>query len=367
MFSTELKAIESALTEVWEYQLPNDDIGYRLDPGRMKFFTQRAYQLVSQARHGIRLLGKGQPEIPQWGLDGRWVDVWHSGDFEILATALRVETDNFLVHLGDAFAELRNYGWKSGVLGTHQPLSASQVEKNPHNDDGFKGRRPSSRLPTKTRSQASPIGVERDLPPHLTKEQTRESQKNSKGNVTFTNPWKEHQAGENVSPRTTVVPEKRESEREEAIAKESARRASRNPFIASAHHPPPAYTSAIEPPGANLNMHIMGQAGGLVTSQKLQEIAGPTFGNYGDRGPSDEGSSSSSSDSEGNGDRSQSRYPGRGKTRKGKEEKGDGNGEVRFDYKLKVEYIPTWDGNVDTLGRWLAKINAIARQSITVF
>lgn len=41
--------------------------------------------------------------------------------------------------------------------------------------------------------------------------------------------------------------------------------------------------------------------------------------------------------------------------------------EPHFDLKLKFENVPKWDGNTDTIVRWLSKVNNIARMSPTVF
>lgn len=38
-----------------------------------------------------------------------------------------------------------------------------------------------------------------------------------------------------------------------------------------------------------------------------------------------------------------------------------------FDNRLKVDIIPTWDGNIDDLGRWMLKINRLSERSPTVF
>ncbi|KAF7306872.1 TY3B-TY3B protein [Mycena indigotica] len=40
--------------------------------------------------------------------------------------------------------------------------------------------------------------------------------------------------------------------------------------------------------------------------------------------------------------------------------------EEHFDVKLKQENVPKWDGNVDTVARWMLKINNLARRSDTV-
>lgn len=41
--------------------------------------------------------------------------------------------------------------------------------------------------------------------------------------------------------------------------------------------------------------------------------------------------------------------------------------EPHFDSKLKMENVPKWDGNTDNIVRWFAKVNDIARESLTVF
>ncbi|KAJ3711099.1 hypothetical protein DFJ43DRAFT_1009055, partial [Lentinula guzmanii] len=38
-----------------------------------------------------------------------------------------------------------------------------------------------------------------------------------------------------------------------------------------------------------------------------------------------------------------------------------------FDLKLKFDSVPEWDGNTDTIVRWLSKINDLAKTSPTIF
>jgi hypothetical protein len=58
--------------------------------------------------------------------------------------------------------------------------------------------------------------------------------------------------------------------------------------------------------------------------------------------------------------------PGRGSNSNDKDKSGSAK-EAHFDLKLKYDNVPTWDGNTDTIVRWLLKINDIARESSTVF
>lgn len=62
---------------------------------------------------------------------------------------------------------------------------------------------------------------------------------------------------------------------------------------------------------------------------------------------------------------------GRG-PRRGRNEPDRPNGQPRsqephFDLKLKFENVPRWDGNTDTIVRWISKVNNLARMSPTVF
>ncbi|KAJ7133116.1 hypothetical protein C8R44DRAFT_870553 [Mycena epipterygia] len=43
------------------------------------------------------------------------------------------------------------------------------------------------------------------------------------------------------------------------------------------------------------------------------------------------------------------------------------NQEPQFDWRLKYDAVPTWNGNTDTIIKWVAKINDIARESPTVY
>ncbi|THH26480.1 hypothetical protein EUX98_g7699 [Antrodiella citrinella] len=41
-------------------------------------------------------------------------------------------------------------------------------------------------------------------------------------------------------------------------------------------------------------------------------------------------------------------------------------GEAHFDHKLKIEIVPTWNGDTTTLARWILRVNAISKKSPTV-
>lgn len=41
--------------------------------------------------------------------------------------------------------------------------------------------------------------------------------------------------------------------------------------------------------------------------------------------------------------------------------------EPQFDTKLKLDAIPTWDGNSENLRRWLLKVNSLAKRSSIIF
>ncbi len=40
--------------------------------------------------------------------------------------------------------------------------------------------------------------------------------------------------------------------------------------------------------------------------------------------------------------------------------------EAHFDFKLKMEIVPIWDGDTDTLARWVLRINDISKKSMTI-
>lgn len=35
----------------------------------------------------------------------------------------------------------------------------------------------------------------------------------------------------------------------------------------------------------------------------------------------------------------------------------------QFDLKLRLEIVPTWDGNVDTLSHWITKVHQLSKES----
>lgn len=85
----------------------------------------------------------------------------------------------------------------------------------------------------------------------------------------------------------------------------------------------------------------------------------------GDPNPSD----SSSSDDDENGDRNR-RGPGRPMPRPQRKleqpAKSASTHEAHFDFKLKMDVVPTWDGDTSTLARWILRINSVAKKSTTV-
>jgi len=44
-----------------------------------------------------------------------------------------------------------------------------------------------------------------------------------------------------------------------------------------------------------------------------------------------------------------------------------GDKEAHFDTKLKPDAIPKWDGNPDTIAKWILKINHLADRSVKIF
>ncbi|KAI5885666.1 uncharacterized protein SCHCODRAFT_02718591, partial [Schizophyllum commune H4-8] len=43
------------------------------------------------------------------------------------------------------------------------------------------------------------------------------------------------------------------------------------------------------------------------------------------------------------------------------------NKESRFDMKLKISDVPAWNGSEETIAKWISKINALSRESKTIF
>ncbi|KAF6755738.1 hypothetical protein DFP72DRAFT_1067544 [Ephemerocybe angulata] len=419
-FKELLEYIDNALNEVWEYPLGEFEAAYILDAKHMRKLTKELSILLSNNEEGFLLLGKGLPTLPRWGRDGKWDDIWHAIDFEILSVAYRCEVETFLMKIGDAMLEAkkleREIQSSPGHSRTTKTRTAEATEPVREPSRPFSSVSQRKMRTTENQVEFKEAYPNHDAPPHIrmatqaptyaTKREDPNIDKNpfSKGwippNTINTLPPAFNINGGRSQTMTLNPPEPPQPNyatrpQEDVLSEQQTMQKSGtstslltgppptfNPFLATAATMPPSYSAIpLQVPRANLNANIFGNTYVQSSSNRLREITGPTFGNL--SAPEDPALPLQTQTGGGSGPGG---YPDGGddggKDPKKPNSRGVGgpdrrpansNGgttstsEIRFDYKLKVDTIPTWDGDADTLGRWLMRVNSIARQSATVF
>lgn len=324
-FKEVIALLNKLLTEVIEYTNEIKSDGYAIQRDLLRELNEKLSLWRELGKPDLIYLGEGMIELPMWGPRGRAGEFWKDNDFEIFGACYRKEVEEFLATIIDA-------------------INAGAERK------------------AKVESDPQELYAGMDTIRNLVKGQLRSPQRQS-SQVRFEQSNFGAQEGDPFGSISSVS-------------------RSTNPFALS-----------------NRNSSIFGQPKRLSTGRKIQEIFGNsgrrsdernTFGSRNDEieGRNEAGRQSpphkrqASGGSPDGGDDSDDSGDGDGPRRKGPRGKGNKNlprrdetdneepvysREIQFDNKLKIEIIPTWDGNTDEMVRWFEKVNRIAEQSSLVF
>ena len=322
IFTEELAILNELLTNLYCFK-DEDRVGFALQRIILVNLNQRLRARREQAEEDLIMTGDGIPSIPRWGLTGKADEFWNANDFEILGACYRREVENFLTYLSD-----------------HHEFPATRKE-------------------IKGKSRTTPLGTR----------------------------------AESLGERSPVIPAS------SVIAA---------PIFApgeadsiSRFQRPSTLSYTFRTPG-NVNSSVFGHPTQNTSSKALQELLGfggskkdqtgrvtvrspsPTTPvaqgkrNYSGGAPGPGDSDGDDSDDGGGNKSPRSPRPTR-QPHRNPFERQPNSGEYttatphktptepQFDMKLKMEAIPTWDGNPDTLRRWFLKLNSLARRSDIVF
>lgn len=327
-----------------------EEIGYHLDPVKFDNFNYLLKRYVKRAQKRI-------PDtlfIPIWGLDDYPLDVWSANDFEVLSVLYRDDVETFLAYLFHNNALIPSK--------SKEKITASQIQTEGITPMIHQRRQePESFYHTATEIQ----------PPHS------------------------NHSNQRLLPRPSTI-------HEEQGFQESRRLQAQKQF-----EPRPTNMSYVPHP-----IHIS-------TSRRISELfqepnynsqsSAPRPQNRAEAGPPGNPGDSSDSDSNPtgppnvpppnlfrgpsrrNGNDGDSDPPGppggrgfgTGPWRGGRGRGGRGfnvlnrnltnpvnppsEKEAQFDLKLKPEIVPKWDGDPDTLARWIIKINNLAERSTKLY
>ena len=321
-----LRNIWDAITECLDYpaamtKAVGEDIqavGLSVRLRRYKKVTDYCSSLLSKHLDSLLDLGYHVPALPKYGKKGcsqstrEWYD---TNDYEILGACFRRDVELFVCYL----TRFENY--------TEQQAEALRaVERN------------------------------RDLPPH--QESSRRSRRSS--------------ARPEIQDRSRRLNRTLEdlAEEDENQEEDLPRPAPRTPSVRSAHSNHSARQQNSELPRRGRRYTELFGTGGIPPPPRIRQRNAPG----GD--PSDSSSSDSdSTNSRASGNRPlvpptpprQQRHRRHHRTQSTNSGSEDDREISRFDLKLKTDVVPTWDGNTDSLARWLQKVNLLAKRSRVIF
>ena len=320
IFSEELGILNELLTNLYCFK-DEDRVGYALQRIILINLNQRLRARREQAEEDLVMSGDGIPSIPRWGLTGKADEFWTANDFEILGACYRREVESFLSYLNN-----------------HHDFPAARKELKP------KARAASPATSTESLSERSSV-----RPPTPTvvapvfapgeADSISRFQRPSSLSYTFRTPG-------NLNTSVFGHPAQNSSSRafrELLGAGQSKKGRSGRVEINS---PPPA-ASVIQ-----ANQNTSGGAPGPGDSDGDDSDDGggnrpsgnPRVPRSSRRNPFENSSHQAATVSS-------TRTPV----------------EPQFDTKLKMDAIPTWDGNPESLRRWFVKLNSLSKRSDVIF
>ena len=327
LFKEEMDTLKELLSHLYYFNNGANGAGFMLQRIIPVNLNHQLKSRRNEAEEDLIISGEGIPSLPRWGLNGKANEFWLANDFEILGACFRREVENFLAYLAE-----------------HHEFS-----------------------------------------------KTKRSRKHKQRTTIVTNP--SHRKVVINTPTITAIRDYQPPFVDYGADSISAH-LSRNKGRAN-RSGANMNTSVFSHPVQNSSSHALRELFGVKQGEDLVESQNGDdesvclgshrcgTGNHNPQGPRrSEGNpgdpDGSDSDDEGsNGPRRGPKklsVPDRSQRNPFKTTFEGGNSpavktpqEPQFDTKLKVDAIPTWDGNLENLRRWLLKVNSLAKWSTVVF
>ncbi len=329
VFRQVLDALKTTLTHVWVNPTQEDSTLYMSE----SYYESLRALLESCRRLAAPHYRKSKSEIPPipiWGADTSYLQyAYDANDFEILGACFRREVEYFLSQLAAVYPG--PYVQEQRYVPTSTREEANEADSD--DEDEVAGALATGMRDLSIDGSASATPV-RDTPPHLDLSSHKSHTKFSDARISSAQSISQHRTQRRV--RTEVTPISQGPSGLRRIFQ-------RTDEVSSPSQGPPRQD---EP----------GRLRGL---RRDQRAAPPD----GDPDPDD-------SDSDGGSDRTP-RLPrppphNTPRPRSSAPTSSTRSYEAHFDFKLKMEIVPTWDGNTDTLARWVLRINDISKKSVTI-
>ena len=345
LFKEEMDILRELLSNLYYFNDGTNPPGFALQKIILVNLNHRLKLRRNEAEEDLITSGEGIPSLPRWGLHGKADEFWTGNDFEILGACFRREVENFLAYLAEHhdFTKVKNNKKQDQrvviqsnvhrkttinppVITTIRDLQPAFVEGEPESISAYLKR-------SKPRSNRQTVNMNTSMFGHPAQNSSSHAFRELLG-VTHSNQTGESKTPEvptsqkAVNSRPGSVRESREGENESDYS-HSHKSGSQNVRPRGGGDPGGSDGDDSDDGGSK------GPRGG---PRKL-----PSQGN-----PRNNPFLSNSDDT---------MNPSTAKPIP----------EPQFDTKLKLDAIPTWDGNPEGLRRWFLKINSLAKRSTTVF
>ena len=314
VFSEELAILNELLTKLYCFK-DGEHVGFALQRIILVNLNQRLRARREQAEEDLIMSGDGIPNIPRWGLTGKADEFWSANDFDILGACYRREVENFLIFLSN------HHEFPSTKRETGSKLRAVSpvISGGESLDDRSSVVSTTPRVMTPIFGPGEPDSISR-------------FQRPSTLSYTFHTPG-------NLNSSVFGHPTQNSSSKalQELLGINNPKKNSTGCVVVSSpSQAAPISLTSRNPPGG---------------------VPGP-----GDSDGDDSG------DEEGNRSSRNPRVPRTPRWNPFENSSGEVTAskpttEPQFDMKLKVNTIPTWDGNPDSLRRWFLKLNSLSKRS----
>ncbi|KAJ7652816.1 hypothetical protein DFH06DRAFT_1418481 [Mycena polygramma] len=378
-FPKQWELLNRTLKDLQQLTLVTGDYVYRVQKNNYRVLERVLDTMRRESEPSFTIEGKTQPALPQWGNRDDILDAYRPNDFEILGVCFRVEVENFLM-LANKYHDFK----------THQPRerdaeiaeAASKIYPSPGNvtvkPEAPSTPPPAAIDPPRPRGGFDLYGAPRmvSTPPRIPRHWqsaydesthyplTRDTSVGFNHNPVLPTglPRSKRRISELLEPMEPIF-ERETSGVAPAMEPEEAEQMHRmNHQDENGPYRPARRVSTANIYGGHAAYSA--QPTGSVPLQQPYPSAGPPGGDPDDSDPDDGPSRPPNRVPSG----PPPRLPSAPPVPSGANIYGPGGSmEAHFEFKLKAENVPKWDGNVDTIVRWILKVNDLARESRTVW
>ena len=341
LFKEEMSILKELLSNLYHFQSATNQAGFALQKIILVNLNHRLKSRRNEAEEDLIMSGEGIPALPKWGLNGKADEFWTANDFEILGACYRREVENFLAYL----AEHHDFSKAKGNRKQEQRVAVlstprKKVVINPPTITAVRDFQPAF-----VEGEPDSISV------HLRKSRVHSQVQVANMNTSvFGHPSQNSSShafkelfGVRQTKNVTDTDHHRNTKSEREPARDSI--SGDDESIHSRSHK-----------SGDQTQHTLRPGGGDPGDSDGDDSDNGKGGNDPHRGPRKPSSPTNSRKNP------FSIIPEEINSSANKPPP-----EPQFDTKLKLDVIPTWDGNSENLRRWFLKINSLAKRSNTVF